>query len=62
MESVKGVKVGQRIKSEYGYIMERVEGLVGKKYEAFVEVKIKNGKEVIGKKRTGLLGAFELIK
>jgi hypothetical protein len=62
MENVEGVKVGQRIKTEFGYTMERVEGYVGGKYEAFVEVSIKKGKEVIGKRKTALLGAFEVIK
>lgn len=58
VDEVKSVKVGDFIKTEYGYYYKRVAGNVGGQ-EAFVE--IKNGKE--GKRKTGIHSStkFEIV-
>jgi hypothetical protein len=50
------IKIGDRVKNQYGDIYQRVEGKVGRSYATFVRVT--NGK--LGKRKTAIHSSFKL--
>ena len=51
------IKIGQRVQNQYGDIYQRVEGMVGGSYAAYVRV---NQNGTVGKRKTAIHSSFKL--
>ncbi len=51
------IKIGDKVKNQYGDVYQRVEGMVGGSYAAYVRV---NPNGTVGKRRTAIHSSFKL--